>query len=179
MTSPVFNANQLGPQARPPFMVRFGIWIVLAILGVVSAIGSLISYRDRVSPPVQFTTALPIRAAAGPGRIHFQVGDGEAIDTNDVIARLQPRDSGVVVAMARIPSPLSSTIHLGDTLPCDINEGHRIVRRLAKVDAVVATTSDAINIRLIVSGQPANGILRIAGEEQSVLRRLMTSLLKQ
>jgi hypothetical protein len=179
MVLTVSDDSQLGPQARPPFMVRFGIWVVLAILGVVSAIGSLISYRDRFNAPVHFTTALPVRAAAGPGRIHFQVRDGDAIDTNDVIARLQPRDSGVVVTMARIPSPLSSTIHRGDTLICDIGEGHRIVRRLARVDAVVAATADAISVRLVVSGRPANGILHVAGEEQSVLRRLMTSLLKR
>jgi hypothetical protein len=169
----------LGPRAKPSFLVRFGIWFVVAILAVTALIGSLISYREETGMPVQFIQALPIRSEVGGGRIRFSVADGTMIETHQVIARLEPRDPGVAVAVARIPVPLSATIRAGDLLACDIRDTNGLHRRTAKVDSVLITDSQGIVVRLVVAGQPAKGVLRVAGQDHSVLYRLVTSLLKK
>jgi hypothetical protein len=171
--------NQLGPRVKPPFAVRFGIWLVLAILGATALIGSLISYSDQTHVPVQLFAALPIRADGGGGRIQFRVSDGAVIADHAIIAQVQPRSAGVVVAMARIPAPFSASIKAGDLLNCEIQTSHGIERRIARVDAVVAVDKDAVNVRLIVPGKPANGALHIVGPGTSVLRRLVIGLLKK
>jgi hypothetical protein len=179
MLSPALIDDHLGPRAQPPFMVRFGIWMVLTILGAVAAIGSLISYKDHAQASVQFAASLPVRSEAGPGRIRFQIRDGNAIVTNEIIARVEPPDRGMVVALAHIPSPLSSTIHPGDSLSCDIDDGQGIVRRrFARVDAVTTAASDETTVRLLLPGPPVKGTLHVTGENKSVLRRLITSLLR-
>src|SRR5258707_9923663 len=96
--------SQLGPRVRPPFAVRFGVWIVFGILGAAAVVGSLISYQDRTLIPVQFKEALLLRSDSG-GRIRLAVSDGISIGDHDIVARVEPVKAGVVVAVAHIPAP--------------------------------------------------------------------------
>ena len=179
MASEITVDNQLGPRVKPPFAVRFGIWLVLAILGAAVAIGSLISYSDQTRVPVQFFSTLPIRADGGGGRIQFRVSDGAVIGDHAVIAQVQPRSAGAVVAMTRIPAPFSASIKAGDLLNCEIQDSHGMERRIARVDAVLAADKDAVDVRIIVPGKPTKGVLHIIGPDNSVLHRLVIGLFKK
>jgi hypothetical protein len=179
MATEITADNQLGPRVKPPFAVRFGIWLVLAILGATAAIGSLISYSDQTRVLVQFLAALPIRADGGGGRIQFRVSEGQVIGDHAIIAQVQPRSAGVAVARARIPAPFSASIKAGDLLNCEIQDSHGIERRIARVDAVLAADKDAVDVRLVVPGKPTKGVLHIVGPENSVLHRLVIGLLKK
>lgn len=171
--------NLLGPRARPSFVVRFGIWLVVAILAGAALIGSLISYRDQTGLLVQFTQALPIRSEVGGGRVRFNVADGAVIEKHQIVARLEPQDSTAAFAVARIPVPLSATVHVGDVLACDIRDAGSPHRRMVQVDSVLMTDSQGIVVRLVVAGEPMKGVLRVVGQDHSVLYRLVTSLLKK
>ena len=169
----------LGPRARPSFLIRFGIWFVVAILAVTALVGSLISYGDRTELPVQFTKALPLRSEGGGGRIHFNVADGALIEKNQIIARLEPGPPGVTVAVVRIPAEFSANVKAGDPLVCEIRDAHGLRRRTARVDSVLAAGGQGVVVRVALAGEPANGVLTIAGAEHSVLYRLAASLLKK
>jgi hypothetical protein len=54
-----------------------------------------------------------------------------------------------------------------------------IHRRMAKVDSVLISDSQGIVVRLVVAGEPAKGVLKVVGQDHSVLYRLVTSLLKK
>lgn len=169
----------LGPRARPSLLVRFGIWFVAAILAIAAFAGSLISYRDRADVRVRFMEALPIRAGGGGGRIRFSVTDGALIERNQIIARIEPAEPGVTMALARIPAAFATTIKAGDPLVCEIRDARGLRRQMARVDAVLTADSQGVLARVVLAGQPAKGVLTIVGPEHSILYRLAASLLKK
>ena len=171
--------NLLGPRATSPFLVRFGIWFVLAILAAVAVAGSLISYRDRTTLPVQLSDNLPIRSEGGSGRIHVAVTDGARIDKGQIIAWLEPDERGVSTALARIPAPFSATVKRGDLLVCETRDADGVHRGSARVDSVLSTDGDAVVVRVVVAGKPAKGVLTVVGQDHSVLYRLISSLFKK
>lgn len=164
--------DHLGPRARPPWVVRFGIWLVLATVAAILGVSSLISYRDEMRVPVTPLAALPVRAESA-GRVHFLRQEGDVVIRDQVIASVQPRVAGSVFCVVTVPASLAAATKPGNAVTVEVEGSHGREQRIGKIDAVVSTGSDSLRVRVVMPGSPAAGTMRIAGRDQSILRRLV------
>jgi hypothetical protein len=163
--------GQLGPRVHPPFLVRFGIWIVVGALGALTVVAAFVSYPDEMLLSIRPVQQVPLRAGAIGGRVHFRVEDGSIVKARDLIATVET-ESGGPAAVIRIPLPFGRQFRVGQQVVYETPSARKIA---ARVDAVLPS-GDATEVRLALPRDAGQGIVRIDGQRRSVLARLAGGL---
>jgi hypothetical protein len=162
---------QLGPRVHPPFLVRFGIWIVVGTLAAMTVVAALVSYPDEVRLPVHPVRQLPLRVGTIEGRVHFHVQDGAMVRAHDLIATVEI-ETGNPAAVLRIPAPFGRQLRVGQQVVYE-TPGKRT--GLARVEAILPS-GNAIEVRLALPNDGGPGYLTVDGKPRSVLTRLLGGL---
>ena len=100
------GGQELGQRTRPPWLVRHGIWFVLAGTAALFVAGAVVRYNRVVTAPLR--AAGPLRADR-QGRVRFLVRDGDAVGAGQVIATI---DGANATATALLPHEMAGKLRL-------------------------------------------------------------------
>jgi hypothetical protein len=163
---------ELGPREQPAWIVRYGIWTLLGCFVALFAAAEVIPFANVVTAPVHFDSRTSL-VAAGGGRIHLLVRDGEIVAAGQGIAMLD-RPQPVTTAVIFVTRGAASSIRPPQAAIVEIG-GRRLA---ATVTAVLPGEGGRVRLRVAVSSPlPAGavGTVSIRLERSHLLPQLLKS----
>jgi len=181
MNAPVteIGGQELGPRVREAWLIRYGMWVMLAVMAALFGAAALTPYGGGVTTaPVQFAPADALAAPAA-GRVHLLVREGDLVQEHQPIAAVNGGDAGVRTAVVMIPANEAAKIHPGHPATLLLGDDRRMA---ATVVAVRAAQNDRVPLVVRLDAQtPAllRGTLSISIPPTPLIKRLLRSSIPQ
>jgi len=161
------QVQSLAPRSKPPLLVRYGIWLLLALTALLFAAAETIPSRTRITAAVRLQGTRELRAG-GAGRVHLLVNEGAMVGEHQPVAVVESSRTYVVASReiaAKIHVPQPATIVVASAR-------HPVV-----IERVFPGDGDTLLLQINGTSLPANApaTLEIAVSDPHLARQIVKS----
>jgi hypothetical protein len=169
------GGQELGPRVRESWLIRYGMWILLAAVATLFAAAAFIPYGSAVTTaPVRFAPAGALAAPAA-GRVHLLVREGELVREHQPLATFEADAAAARTAIAVVPVGDAMKVHAGHPATLLLQDGRRLP---ATIVAVLPPRKEGVPVRVRLDAQPPGllqGTLSIPVSPSPLITRLLRS----